>query len=201
MSNPEPVARASRRRSSAESKSRIVRGSDSYTRSGEVRAPSHGEGLHSLHLPQWRQAHDAGTLVILERPRGRKRADPSETELEALRRYAEHAEAELVNGAHGYRGAGKRLGAAGRTVPAEKRGTAPSHDRSDCRAALGDRDAGGLPRAHVLRQEGLHVSRGRTRPLVLSLMNRHAQHISRFLIAEGARRRRPPARSGGLDSA
>jgi transposase-like protein len=96
--DPELVhgARARRRRFSAEYKLAIVREADACTRPGEVGALLRREGLYSSHLTQWRQARDAGALVALERPRGRKRVDPREAENAELRRRLERAEGELV---------------------------------------------------------------------------------------------------------
>lgn len=94
--DPELVGRASRRRFTAAYKLRIVREADACTRPGEVGALLRREGLYTSHLTQWRQARDAGALEALQRPRGRKRADPREAEIAALRHRAERAEAELV---------------------------------------------------------------------------------------------------------
>ena len=94
--DPELVEKASRRRFTAAYKLRVVREADACTKPGEVGALLRGEGLYSSHLTQWRQARDAGALEALERSRGRKRADPREAEMAALRRRAERAEAELV---------------------------------------------------------------------------------------------------------
>ena len=93
--DPELVERASRRRFTAEYKLRIVREADACTQPGEVGALLRREGLYSSHLTQWRQAREAGALEALERPRGRKRVDPREAEIAALRRRAERAEGEL----------------------------------------------------------------------------------------------------------
>jgi len=73
----------------------VVREADGCTRPGEIGALLRREGLYSSHLTQWRQAREAGALEALERPRGRRRADPREAELAALRGRAERAEAEL----------------------------------------------------------------------------------------------------------
>jgi len=96
VADPELVERASRRRFTAEYKLAIVREADACTAAGEVGALLRREGLYSSHLTQWRQARDAGALEALERPRGRKRADPREAENAELRRRLERAEAELV---------------------------------------------------------------------------------------------------------
>ena len=93
--DPELVERASRRRFTAEYKLRVVRAADACTQPGEIGALLRREGLYTSHLTQWRQARDAGALEALERPRGRKRTDPREAEVAALRRRAERAEAEL----------------------------------------------------------------------------------------------------------
>ena len=74
---------------------RIVREADRCTRLGEVGALLRREGLYSSILTEWRRARDAGALEALERPRGRPKTDPREGEIQALRRRAERAEAEL----------------------------------------------------------------------------------------------------------
>jgi transposase-like protein len=94
--DPELVERARRRRFTAEYKLRVVREADACTAPGEVGALLRREGLYSSHLTQWRQAREAGALVALERPRGRKRSDPREGEIAELRRRAERAEGEWV---------------------------------------------------------------------------------------------------------
>ena len=99
-SDPELVERPRRRRFGAEYKLRIVREADRCTRPGEVGALLRREGLYSSILTEWRRARDAGALEALERPRGRPRADPREAEIEALRRRAERAEAELAKARH-----------------------------------------------------------------------------------------------------
>ncbi|MBA3862210.1 MAG: transposase [Solirubrobacterales bacterium] len=94
--DPELVERARRRRFTAAYKLRVVREADACTGSGEIGALLRREGLYSSHLTQWRQARDAGALEALERPRGRKRADPREAENAELRRRLERVEGELV---------------------------------------------------------------------------------------------------------
>ncbi len=73
-----------------------MREADACTAPGEIGALLRREGLYSSHLTQWRQARDAGALVALERPRGRKRADRREAENAELRRRLERVEGELV---------------------------------------------------------------------------------------------------------
>jgi hypothetical protein len=53
------------------------------------------EGLYSSILSEWRKQREAGSLEALERPRGRKPADPLEAENASLRRRLERTEAEL----------------------------------------------------------------------------------------------------------
>jgi transposase len=91
--DPELVERARRRRFSAEYKLGIVREADACTKPGEIGALLRREGLYSSLLTEWRRARDAGALGALERPRGRRAADPLEAENAELRR---RAEAELV---------------------------------------------------------------------------------------------------------
>src|SRR4051812_7065208 len=92
--DPELIERAKRRRVTADYKLRIRR-ADACSRPGEIGALLRREGLYTSHLTAWRKQRDAGALAGLERPRGRKPADPREAELAALRRRAERAEAEL----------------------------------------------------------------------------------------------------------
>ena len=94
--DPELVERPRRRQFSAEYKLRIVREADGCTRPGEIGALLRREGLYSSLLTEWRRARDAGALEALERPRGRRAANPLEAENAELRRRAERAEAELV---------------------------------------------------------------------------------------------------------
>jgi hypothetical protein len=61
----------------------------------EIGALLRREGLYSSLLTEWRRAREAGALSALERPRGRRAAQPLEVENAELRRRAERAEAEL----------------------------------------------------------------------------------------------------------
>ena len=92
----ELVAGPRRRRFTAEYKLRIVREVEACTSRGEIGELLRREGLYSSLLTEWRHARDAGSLGALERPRGRRPADPREGEISALRRRAERAEAELA---------------------------------------------------------------------------------------------------------
>lgn len=93
--DPELVERPRRRRFTAEYKLAIVREADACTRPGQVGALLRREGLYSSLLTEWRRARDSGALEALERPRGRRKADPRDAENAQLRRRAERAEAEL----------------------------------------------------------------------------------------------------------
>ena len=93
--DPEFVERPARRRFGAEYKLAILREADACTRVGEIGALLRREGLYSSHLSSWRKQRDEGALTALARKRGRKPADPLETESAELRRRAERAEAEL----------------------------------------------------------------------------------------------------------
>ena len=53
-------------------------------------------GCNTSHLTYWRKQRDAGALVALGRPRGRRPADRRDTELAVLRRRAQRAETELA---------------------------------------------------------------------------------------------------------
>jgi len=94
--DPELVERPKRRRFTAEYKLRILREAGACTRAGEIGALLRREGLYSSHLSSWRKQRDEGALSALARKRGRRPADPLETESAELRRRAERAEAELL---------------------------------------------------------------------------------------------------------
>jgi transposase-like protein len=93
---PELVERPTRRRFTAEYKRRILQAADACMQPGEIGALLRREGLYSSHLSAWRQQRDAGALAALERPRGRRAAEPLERENAALRQRLERAEAELA---------------------------------------------------------------------------------------------------------
>jgi len=94
--DPELVERPRRRRFTAEYKLRVLREADACARPGEIGALLRREGLYSSLLTEWRRQRERGALEALERPRGRRRADPREGEIAAWRQRAERAEAELV---------------------------------------------------------------------------------------------------------
>ena len=99
----EVVAKAQRRRFTAEYKRQIVREAERCTKPGEIGALLRREGLYSSHLRTWRAARDRGELEGLSpRKRGPKTtpADPRDqriTEIERSeerwRKRAERAEA------------------------------------------------------------------------------------------------------------
>jgi hypothetical protein len=93
--DPELVERPSRRRFTAGYKLRVLREADGCSRPSEVGALLRREGLYSSILSEWRKQREAGSLEALERPRGRKPADPLEAENASLRRRLERTEAEL----------------------------------------------------------------------------------------------------------
>ena len=94
--DPELVERPRRRRFSAEYKLRIVREADACTRSGEIGALLHREGLYSSLLTEWRRARDSGALEALApKRRGRRGPSPEQVELGVLRRRLERTQADL----------------------------------------------------------------------------------------------------------
>ena len=60
--NPEVVARAKRRRYTAEYKQRILAQADAAKGSGEIGAVLRRNGLYSSHLVKWRREREAGIL-------------------------------------------------------------------------------------------------------------------------------------------
>jgi transposase len=102
-SEVEVVAKAERRRFTAEYKRRIVREADRCTKPGEIGALLRREGLYSSHLVTWRAARDRGELEGLSpKKRGPKVAPPDprdkkiaeqEREIARWQKRAERAEA------------------------------------------------------------------------------------------------------------
>jgi len=71
--DPEVVAKATRRRFTAEYKLRILRDAERQREPGAIGALLRREGLYSTHLSTWRRQRDHGALDALRaRPRGRK---------------------------------------------------------------------------------------------------------------------------------
>ena len=99
----EVVAKAQRRRFTAEYKRRIVREADRCTTAGAIGALLRREGLYSSHLTTWRAARDRGELeglapkqrgpkAVAPDPRDKKIAE-QEREIGKWRKRAERAEA------------------------------------------------------------------------------------------------------------
>jgi len=99
----EVVAKAQRRRFTAEYKRRIVREADRCTTPGAIGALLRREGLYSSHLTTWRAARDRGELEgLAPKKRGPKAPPPDprdkkiaeqEREIGKWRKRAERAEA------------------------------------------------------------------------------------------------------------
>ena len=99
----EVVAKAQRRRFTAEYKRRIVREADRCTHPGELGALLRREALYSSHLTTWRAARDRGELAgLAPKPRGPKATPPDprdekiaqqEREIVRWKQRAERAEA------------------------------------------------------------------------------------------------------------
>ena len=99
----EVVAKARRRRFTAEYKRRIVREADRCTTAGAIGALLRREGLYSSHLTTWRAARDRGELEgLAPKKRGPKAPPPDpmakkiaeqEREIGKWRKRAERAEA------------------------------------------------------------------------------------------------------------
>jgi transposase-like protein len=85
----EVVAKAQRRRFTAEYKRRILREAEACRRPGEVSALLRREGLYSSHLAAWRAARQRGELAALgAKRRGPKpaRPDPRQKQIAELER-------------------------------------------------------------------------------------------------------------------
>ena len=70
--DPEVVAKAQRRKFTAEYKLGIVEEADHASDPGAIGALLRREGLYSSHLVEWRRLRQAGALGALSRKRGRK---------------------------------------------------------------------------------------------------------------------------------
>src|SRR3970282_2107555 len=81
----EVVARAERRRFSAEYKLRVLQAADRCA-PGELGAFLRREGLYSSHLTTWRRQREAGQLVSLAAQKRGRKTDPQATELARLQR-------------------------------------------------------------------------------------------------------------------
>jgi transposase-like protein len=72
--DPEVVAKAQRRKFTAEYKLGIVEEADRASDPGAIGALLRREGLYSSHLVEWRRLREAGALGALSKKRGRKPA-------------------------------------------------------------------------------------------------------------------------------
>src|SRR5262245_36993880 len=93
--DPEVPERARRRSFTAKYKLEILAAYDA-AEPGEKGAILRREGLYSSHIVEWRRARDAGALAALAAPRGRKRPDPRDAQIAALRKEKERLEQELA---------------------------------------------------------------------------------------------------------
>src|SRR5712672_708356 len=86
--DPEVVARAKRRRFTAEYKQKILAQTDAAKGSGDIGAVLRREGLYSSHLTKWRREREDGILEgLTPQRRGPKvKADPVAGENQKLRR-------------------------------------------------------------------------------------------------------------------
>ena len=92
----EVVAKAQRRRFTAEYKRRILRAAEACRRPGEVSALLRREGLYSSHLAAWRAARHRGELAALgSKRRGPKpkRPDVRDQRIAALERELRRSQA------------------------------------------------------------------------------------------------------------
>ena len=99
VADTEVVAKAQRRRFTAEYKQQIVREADRCTAAGDVGALLRREGLYSSHLSTWRAARDRGALNgLAPKKRGPKAtaADPRDKKIaeqeRAIERWQHRAE-------------------------------------------------------------------------------------------------------------
>ncbi len=107
--HPEPhstevVAKAKRRRFTAEYKQKTLREAEACTKPGAIGALLRREGLYSSHLVEWRKLRDRGELAGLEpKKRGPKVREPNplakklaEQERKLARLEAENAKLRLI---------------------------------------------------------------------------------------------------------
>lgn len=90
----EVVARAERRRFTAEYKLRVLQAAD-HCAPGELGAFLRREGLYSSHLTTWRRQREAGQLVSLAAQKRGRKTDPQATELARLQRENANLQAQL----------------------------------------------------------------------------------------------------------
>ena len=91
----EVVAKAERRKFTAEYKLGILAEADACTKPGQIGALLRREGLYRSHLDKWRKQRREGTLqAVSPQKRGRK-ADPQAAEIARLRRENERLQRRL----------------------------------------------------------------------------------------------------------
>ena len=90
----EVVAKAVRRRFSAEYKLRILEEAEACS-SGEIGALLRREGLYSSHLTTWRRQREAGQLAGLAPKKRGPKPDPQAEELKRLRKENERLQVRL----------------------------------------------------------------------------------------------------------
>jgi transposase len=93
--DPEVPERARRRTFTAKYKLKVLAAYDAAP-DGEKGAVLRREGLYSSHIVEWRRARDAGALVGLTAPRGRKRRDPQAERIAHLEAEKQRLEQELA---------------------------------------------------------------------------------------------------------
>ena len=96
--DPEVVARAKRRRFSAEYKLRILEEAEACSERGQIGSLLRREGLYSSHLTTWRQQREQGQLEALSAKRWGRKPSVDESlakELAALKRANQRLENRL----------------------------------------------------------------------------------------------------------
>jgi transposase-like protein len=93
--DPEVPERARRRTFTAKYKLEVLAAYDA-AEPGEKGAILRREGLYSSHIVEWRRARGAGARAALAQPRGRRRPDPRDAQIAALRKEKERLEQELA---------------------------------------------------------------------------------------------------------
>src|SRR5664280_12086 len=93
--DPEVPERAHRRTFTARYKLDVLAAYDAADL-GEKGAILRREGLYPSHVVDWRRARDAGALAALAQPRGRRRPDPRDSEIDRLYQEQVRLEQELA---------------------------------------------------------------------------------------------------------
>jgi transposase-like protein len=95
----EVVAKAVRRRFTAEYKLRILQEAEVCTQPGELGALLRREGLYSSHLTTWRKQREQGALQGLAPAKRGRKADPQAGEIARLKRENERLKSQLERAA------------------------------------------------------------------------------------------------------